>query len=84
MVHYSILHHRTIEGALSYRISLKLANGEMSEQILREICDEAYADDRTSHMPRAPTSRPPTNAIRPATATCSRLLFFKGFQAVQA
>ena len=45
LVHYSILHHPTIERALAYRISLKLANGEMSEQILREICDWALAAD---------------------------------------
>ena len=45
LVHYSILHHPTLDRALSYRISLKLANPEMSEQILREICDEAYGAD---------------------------------------
>ena len=28
LVHYSILHHPTIERALAYRISLKLANGD--------------------------------------------------------
>ncbi|NET74304.1 MAG: hypothetical protein F6K62_26310, partial [Sphaerospermopsis sp. SIO1G2] len=31
--------------ALSYRIALKLASGEMSEQLLREISDAAYASD---------------------------------------
>ena len=45
MIHYSVLHHPSLERALSYRISLKLANGEMTEQILREICDEAFASD---------------------------------------
>ena len=29
LVHSSILHHKTIESALAYRISLKLASGEM-------------------------------------------------------
>ena len=45
LVHQSVLHHPTIERALAYRISLKLASGEMSEQILREIADEAYGSD---------------------------------------
>ena len=34
-----------MERALAYRFSLKLASGEMSEQILREIADEAYESD---------------------------------------
>ncbi|NBC95868.1 MAG: serine O-acetyltransferase, partial [Deinococcus-Thermus bacterium] len=41
MMQLSVLHHKTLERALSYRISVKLASGEMSEQILREIADEA-------------------------------------------
>ena len=41
--HSGILHHQTFERALAYRFSLKLASGEMSEQILREIADDAYA-----------------------------------------
>ena len=45
LIHSGILHHPTLERALSYRFSLKLASGEMSEQILREIADEAYASD---------------------------------------
>ncbi len=45
LVHSSLLHHPTMERALAYRFSLKLASGEMSEQILREIADEAYAED---------------------------------------
>ena len=43
LVHSSILHHDTLEAALAFRMSMKLASGEMSEQILREIADEAYA-----------------------------------------
>ncbi len=39
--HSGILHHATLERALAYRFSLKLASGEMSEQLLREIADDA-------------------------------------------
>ena len=39
MIHSSILHHSSLEQALSYRIALKLASAEMPEQMLREIAD---------------------------------------------
>ena len=45
LVHAGILHHSSLERALSYRIAQKLASPEMSELILREIADEAYQDD---------------------------------------
>ncbi len=84
LAHASILHHPTIERALGFRISLKLASGEMSEQILREICDEAYsADPELAQAARADIA-----AVYERDPACHRLLqpllFFKGFQAVQA
>ncbi len=45
LIHSGLLHHGTMERALAYRFSLKLASGEMSEQILREIADDAYDAD---------------------------------------
>lgn len=84
LVHSSVLHHPTIERALSYRISLKLASGEMSEQILREICDEAYESDPELSM----SARADIVAIFDRDPACHRflqpLLFFKGFQAIQS
>ncbi|MBS0124256.1 serine O-acetyltransferase [Thetidibacter halocola] len=84
MVHYSVLHHPSLERALAYRISLKLANGEMTEQILREICDEAFGAE--SHL--AQSARADIVATYERDPACHRylqpLLFFKGFQAVQA
>jgi serine O-acetyltransferase len=84
LVHYSILHHPTLDRALSYRISLKLANGEMSDQILREICDEAFG----SSPDLALAARADIAATFERDPACHRflqpLLFFKGFQAVQA
>jgi serine O-acetyltransferase len=83
MVHYSVLHYPTIEQALAYRIALKLANGEMADQILREICDEAHADDPEL----AQAARADIVATHERDPACLRflqpLLFFKGFQAVQ-
>ncbi|MGH1413276.1 MAG: serine O-acetyltransferase [Pelagimonas sp.] len=84
LIHYSVLHHPTLERALSYRVSLKLANGEMSEQIVREICDEAY----NSEPDLAMAARADITATYERDPACHRflqpLLFFKGFQAIQA
>ncbi|MGI1663318.1 serine O-acetyltransferase [Palleronia sp. KMU-117] len=84
LIHSSLLHHPTIERALSYRISLKLTSGEMSEQILREIADEAFASD-----PRlGEAARADLVAVYDRDPACHRLLqpilFFKGYQAVQS
>jgi serine O-acetyltransferase len=84
MVHYSILHHATIEGALAYRVSRKLANSEMSEQMLREICNEAHSADPSLAL----AARADIMATYERDPACNRylqpLLFFKGFQAVQS
>ena len=84
LVHSSILHHKSIESALAYRISLKLASSEMPEQILREICDDAY----TSEPDLAQSARADIVAVFDRDPACDRfilpMLFFKGFQAVQA
>ena len=84
VIHSSVLHHTTLPRALAYRISLKLASGEMSEQILREICDEAHAADPAL----AQAARADIAAVYDRDPACHRLiqpiLYFKGFQAVQA
>ncbi|NRB00801.1 MAG: serine O-acetyltransferase [Rhodobacteraceae bacterium] len=84
LIHSSVLHHPSIERALSYRISLKLTSGEMSEQILREIADEAYDDDPSL----ADAARADLTAIVERDPACHRMLqpilYFKGYQAVQA
>jgi serine O-acetyltransferase len=84
LMHSGILYHNNLEGALAHRIALKLASAEMSEQILRELADEALAADPTF----AAASRADLVAILDRDPACHRLvqplLFFKGFQAVQA
>ncbi len=55
LIHAGLLHHKSLEAALAYRLSLKLASGEMSEQILREIADHAYANAPELGTPRGPT-----------------------------
>ncbi len=82
-IHSSILHHASLEHALAYRVSLKLASAEMSEQIIREIADEAYLSTNIGAAGRADLV-----AIQDRDPACHRLLqpllFFKGFQAIQA
>ena len=84
LVHTTILHHDSIEDALSYRISQKLASEEMSAQIFREISDEAYASDPEIGA----AARADVVAVFERDAACHRfiqpVLYFKGFQAVQA
>ena len=84
MVHASLLHHDSFECALAFRIAQKLASGEMSEQLVREIADAAYRDDPAL----GEAARADVAAVFERDPACERylqpLLYFKGFQAVQA
>jgi len=84
VLHTSVLHHQSLDGALSFRLSQKLASNEMSEQILREMADAAYgADPELGAAARADVV-----AIFDRDPACHRflqpILYFKGFQAIQA
>ncbi|MFD1912125.1 serine O-acetyltransferase [Halodurantibacterium flavum] len=84
LIHSGLLHHPTMERALAYRLALKLASGEMPEQLLREIADEAYAT--APEIGQA--ARADLVAVYDRDPACHRfiqpILFFKGYQAVQA
>ncbi len=84
MVHSSLLHHDSLERAMSYRIAMKLASPDMNEQLLREIVDEAFA----SSSEVCGALRADLVAVLERDPACHRLLqpilYFKGFQAVQA
>ncbi|HAG25786.1 MAG: serine O-acetyltransferase [Paracoccaceae bacterium] len=84
LIHSSLLHHPTMERALSYRFSMKLASSEMSEQILREIADEAFSRDQNLGL----AARADLVAVLERDPACHYLmqpiLFFKGYQAIQA
>ena len=84
VIHGCVLHHKSLEAALAYRMSHKLASSEMSEQILREIADEAYRSDPSLGA----AARADIVAVTDRDPACHRfiqpLLYFKGFQAVQA
>ena len=83
LVHAGVLHHRSLERSLSYRIAQKLASPEMSDLILREIANEAYSEDKALGI----AARADILAVFERDPACHRylqpLLFFKGFQALQ-
>ena len=84
MVHSSVLHHETLERALAYRFALKLSSGEISPQLMREIADDAYDTEPTLGQ----AARADLMAVFERDPACHSLLqpllFFKGFQAIQA
>ncbi len=84
MIHAGLLHHSSLEGALAHRFSFKLASAEMSEQLLREIADDAYCADPSL----VDAARADLLAVYERDPACHALLhpllFFKGFQALQA
>ncbi|MCV6586314.1 MAG: serine O-acetyltransferase [Marinibacterium sp.] len=83
LIHACILHHASLEKALSYRIAAKLSSNEMSMVILREIADRAYA----SSPQLVEAARADLVAVFERDPACHRLLqpvlYFKGYQAVQ-
>src|SRR6056297_487946 len=84
LFHAGILHHTSLPRALASRMAMKLASPELSEQLLREIADEAYAADPGL----AEAGRADLVAVYERDPACHRLvqpiLFFKGYQALQA
>lgn len=84
LIHGGILQHSSFDAALGYRIAMKLASDEMSAQALRDIVDELYTADPALTA----AARADLVATYDRDPACHRfmqpLLFFKGFQAVQA
>ena len=83
-VHACILHHKSIEKALSYRIAAKLASNEMSMVVVREVVEEAY--QKAPELVNA--ARADLVAVYERDPACHRMvqpiLYFKGYQAIQA
>ncbi|TYB82872.1 serine O-acetyltransferase [Maritimibacter fusiformis] len=84
LVHACVLHHASVEKALSYRISAKLSSNEMSMLVLREVADEAYQ----AAPELAEAARADLVAVLERDPATYRLLqpilYYKGFQAMQA
>ena len=84
IAHSVVLHHGTLERALSYRIAQKLSSPEMSPLLMRETSDQAYANDASMGA----AARADIIAVFDRDPACHRmiqpLLYFKGFLALQA
>ena len=84
LIHACILHHTSLERALSYRIAAKLSSNEMSMMVLREIVEDAFAKSPAI----VEAARADLMAIYDRDPACHRLLqpvlYFKGYQAMQA
>ena len=84
LIHSTVLHHSSLEKALSYRIAAKLASNEMSMLVLREVADDAYASD-PSLVEAARADLMAVLERDPATHRLLQpILYFKGFQGMQA
>jgi serine O-acetyltransferase len=83
-LHATILKHRSLEDALSFHLAGKLATSNLPSMLIREVIDEALAEDPTIGS----AVRADICAVRerdPATDRCSvPLLYFKGWHAVQS
>ena len=83
LVHAGVLYHQTFQSVLSYRLAHKLASEEMSDLILREILDKAYADDPAL----IEAALADMMAVYERDPACHRfiqpLLFFKGYLSLQ-
>lgn len=84
LIHDGVLQHASFDHALAYRLAMKLSSSEMSAQTISEITRSAYAkEDELTQAARADLV-----ATFDRDPACHRfiqpLLFFKGYQAVQA
>ena len=84
LVHAVVLHHDTLEDALSYRVAQKLASPDMPALILRDLAKEVLAADADIRA----AARADVVAVYERDPACHRyvqpLLFFKGFLAIQS
>jgi serine O-acetyltransferase len=80
----TILKHDTLEDALSFHLAGKLGGASVSEMLIREVIDEAFASSPSI----GEAIRADLQAVRdrdPASTSFSHpFLYFKGFQALQS
>ena len=81
--HATILNHRSLRAALSFRLASKLDNPMLPTMLIRDVIDEAMADGTI--LAAAVADMAATHLRDPACADLSTpFLFFKGFHALQA
>ena len=84
LLHSGVLLHSTLEDAVANRLAMKLASRELAESVLRDLALAAMDADPSI----AAAARADIVAVVDRDPACQRflqpLLFFKGFQAIQA
>jgi len=82
-LHATILNHEKLEGALSYHLSHKLGGNDLTPMSVRQLIDEAFADDTSIGA----AVRADMAAVYDRDPACNSyvqvLLYFKGFHALQ-
>ncbi|MEI9993704.1 MAG: serine O-acetyltransferase [Rhizomicrobium sp.] len=82
-VHAIVLKHERLESALSYHLAKKIGSDDLSPMMMREIFDEAMADDPSI----GDAMRADLAAVFDRDPACKAhvdaFLFYKGFQALQ-
>ncbi|RBP16934.1 serine O-acetyltransferase [Roseiarcus fermentans] len=80
----TILNHQTLEGAVGYRVAARLDNADVTAALIRHTFHEAVARDPSI----GEAFRADIMAVADRDPACLRmmepLLYFKGFQALQA
>ena len=72
-IYSTILHHDTLEAAVVHRVAERLDHPDVSAELIRQAyARRARGRSRDRRTPSAPTSSPPSTAIRPPTASSSR------------
>lgn len=83
-LHAHVLNHTNFSDALSYRLAAKLADGQMSAMLWRDVCAEAYRSDPTI-VEAALADILACYARDPATFEYVQpFLYFKGYLSLQA
>ncbi|HUO12331.1 MAG TPA: serine O-acetyltransferase [Caulobacteraceae bacterium] len=84
MLNSVVLSHRDLDHALSFQIARKLGDLELTPMSLREICEEAYADDHGIVEAAEADLRAVFERDPACKGYVQPFLFFKGFLALQA
>lgn len=84
LIYASVINRKSFEDALGYRLAHKLASGEMTDGLLREVFQGAHKGDPTIGA----AARADAVATLERDPACHRiiqpLMFFKGYQAIQS
>jgi len=79
-----IIRHGSLDRALSYQLARKLGDQELRAMILRETCEEAYADDPAIVAAAEADLRAVFERDPACRGYVQPFLFFKGYISIQA